>query len=107
MMKKVLFILLLPVFLTGCEVHFGGASYNVPWWVIALPTAAILLAAFIYQGQTISKFWFSCPSCHKRFRPNWLMSAFSIHINDAHIFRCPHCGTRGICDISYNQSETE
>jgi len=99
-MKKIfILVLVLCIVLTlaSCEVHFMGQSYDVEWWVIAAPVAIILILTFIIAGCIISKNEYICPSCKGAFYPAWWKGAFSVHINSARVFKCPHCGKRGFC----------
>lgn len=99
-MKKISFVfsvLFLPLCLTSCEVHWFDESYDVHWWVIAIPTLLILAAAWFFDGKAISKKEYRCPKCQRNFYPTWWKAAFSVHLNDDRVFKCPHCGRKGFC----------
>ena len=97
--KVVLFALLLsaPFALTSCRVHFFAKNYDVPWPVVAVPVAVFTIAAMLIAGKVISSKEYVCPRCGKSFRPGFFPACVSIHIGDARLFRCPHCGERDFC----------
>ena len=94
---SLLSMLALTLALTSCDVHFGDVHYDVPWWVIAIPTVIILLTAFIVGGIIISKKKYVCPNCGYVFSPKFYKAAYSVHLNDDRVFKCPHCKKRGLC----------
>ena len=83
--------------LTSCDVHFGSAHYDVPWWVIALPVSLILLMTYRIGGKIISSHKYVCPKCLESFYPEWWAAGVSLHINDDRYFKCPHCKKRSFC----------
>lgn len=107
MKKRLLFGLFLsvPWVLTSCEVHWGGKSYEVQWWVNAVLIFLILSVTFIVAGLIISKTKYSCPKCNGIFYPKWWKAAFSIHMNSDRVFKCPHCGRRGFCNQVWGDGE--
>jgi DNA-directed RNA polymerase subunit RPC12/RpoP len=107
-MKKVICfttLFFMSITLCSCEVHFGSTSYDVPWWVIAVPVIIFSAVVFYIAGKIISKKKYTCPSCGHTFHPKWWKSMFSVHINSERVFRCPHCGKKDFCHISYNSEQ--
>ena len=52
MMKKenlIIVFILLPL-LTSCEVHAGGASYDLPWYIIAAAAALLTVICLIVSS---------------------------------------------------------
>lgn len=102
MMKKKLFIFLLcmsALLLSSCEVHWFHKSYDVAWWVVAIPTFLIVLITLVLAGTIIASHKYVCPKCGGTFYPNRWQAAFSIHINNDRVFKCPHCGRKGFCKL--------
>ncbi len=102
-MKKLAFgfsIFLLPLCLTSCEVHWFSKKYDVPWWWIAIPTLLFFFCICFFAGKRISKKEYVCPICQKTFYPKWWQAAFSIHVNEDRVFKCPCCGRKGFCKPS-------
>lgn len=98
-MKKsviVWLLLVLPFSLTSCKVNWYDQQYDVPWWVIAVPVVIL----FFVVGKHIASKKYVCPNCYKTFYPKWWKAAFSIHINDDRVFKCPHCGKKDFCSLS-------
>ena len=96
----VVFAVFLTPCLTSCEVHWFNQSYDVPWWTIAIPVTLIFVVTWFFAGKIIAKKEYRCPKCQKNFYPTWWKAAFSIHINDDRVFKCPHCGRKGFCKRS-------
>lgn len=88
------------VWLTSCQVKWFDKSYDVPWWVIAISTALFVLAVWYFAGKIISKKEYICQTCKGSFYPKWYVAAFTIHINDDRVFKCPYCGKKGFCHVS-------
>ena len=104
-MKKLAVVcsaIFLSLCLTSCEVHWFEKSYDVPWWVIAIPTLLILAAAWFFAGKAIAKKEYRCSKCQTDFYPVWWKAAFSVHVNDDRVFKCPHCGRKGFCKPTDN-----
>lgn len=100
--KSVLAVTVLSAFLiffTSCEVHFGETRFDVPWWYIAFPVALILLFVWYFEGKYLAKKKFVCEMCEKSFSPKWWKATFSVHVNEKHVFKCPHCGSKGFCAV--------
>ena len=93
----VVFAVFLTPCLTSCEVHWFDQSYDVPWWVVAIPTALIFVATWFFAGKIIAKKEYRCPKCQKNFHPTWWKAAFSVHVNDDRVFKCPHCEKKSLC----------
>ena len=49
--------------LTSCRVNWFGESYDVPWYVVAIPTLIICGIAFFIAGMSIAKKLYVCPKC--------------------------------------------
>ena len=104
-MRFVGFLLLLPM-LTSCEVRWGGTSYDIPWWMIALPVTVFCVIAFVLGAKWIASKTYFCPDCNRSFHPKrW--NIVSIHINRSRLLRCPYCKRAGFYDISRNTEEDE
>ncbi len=83
--------------LTSCEVHWFSQSYDMPWYVVVIPTALFIIAVTALAGYLISRKSYRCSQCDKTFHPPWHSTVVSIHIGDRRVFRCPHCGHKGFC----------
>ena len=100
-MKKFLTLAALPLLLlslTSCEAHWFGKSYDVPWYVIAVPSIIFVFVVCFILGFTLTKRQYHCPQCAKSFHPKWYAAAISVHMGDKRVFRCPHCGYKGFCN---------
>ena len=98
-MKKICSFLVLAcavAFLSSCKVNgFGGQSYDLPWYVIALFVLAIFLITYLAMLSNT----YICPQCEKEFRPKWHQFSICMHFNGTRLARCPHCGKRSFCKI--------
>lgn len=106
--KRVLFIstLLLSVFsLTSCRVNWFDSHYDVPWYVIAIPTVIIVAIIFLIAGKTIADKLYVCPKCGQKFHPSFWIAMFSLHIGSDRCFKCPKCGRKGFCPIARDNEE--
>ncbi len=103
-LRCLLLVALLPL-LTACTLVFGDTRYDVPWWVILITVGAVLLLILVPALKSTRRVWFTCPVCHKKFKPTAAKLLFSLHVNDHRILRCPHCGKRNMCAPSYDQGE--
>ncbi len=83
--------------LSACEVHFGSESYDVKWWVIAIPTVIFCAIIFFIAGKVITNTEYICPDCGKTFYPKWWQAVFSAHMGNSRLFKCPHCGKKNFC----------
>lgn len=90
-------MLFLTLCLTSCEVHWFDKSYEVAWWVVAIPPVLILAAAWFFAGKVIAQTEYKCPECQETFYPAWWKAAFSVHIGNNRAFKCPHCGKKNFC----------
>ena len=105
-MKKLAFVFItvaLTFSLTSCKVNWFDQKYDVPWWVIAVPVVIFSAIVFFVAGKLIASKEYVCPKCNKTFHPKWWQAAFSIHMNDDRVFKCPHCGRKDFCHISKNK----
>ena len=96
-------VVLLSLFLTGCEVHWNGESADFPWFVIAIPAGIILLIGMAINGARVSSKRFVCPKCYHTFKPKWWRCLLSPHAGDDYLLRCPRCHAREACHPSYEQ----
>ena len=78
---------------TSCKVNWFGASYDVPWWVIAIPVAVILIASHVYLVTRS----YRCSSCGEVFRPKWYDCTAWFHMGNKRMGKCPKCGQVGFC----------
>lgn len=102
-MKKVAIVWLMLVLsfsLTSCKVNWFDQQYDVSWWVIAVPVVIFSVIVWVAAGKHIASKKYVCPKCNKTFYPKWWKAAFSIHMNDDRVFKCPHCGRKGFCPLS-------
>ncbi len=93
--------------LTACEVHWFDKSYDVPWYVIAIPVALFSVVAFWIGGTIISKKTYMCPSCRHRFHPPFWVAMVSIHVNSDRYFKCPRCGKKSFCKITKDEGSDD
>ena len=111
-MKKTLFIIcvFLSLYaLTGCEVHFGEARYDAPWWLVfilfALPF--LILGAVLIISDMPRNFWAYCTKCQNRFyvkkRVPFRFASHSPRDSFEFITKCPCCKERTMCRKSYDQ----
>ena len=110
-MKKVLLIInciLSLSALSGCEVHFGEARYDVPWWLafilFALPF--LIFGAVLIISDMPKNFWAYCTKCQNRFyMKKRVLFRFDSHSRDSFEFitKCPCCKERTMCRKSYDQ----
>lgn len=67
---------------------------------------AVIFAFMLITAADMAKKYYRCLKCGERFRAkanNFLL--FSYFDETEHILRCPKCGKKGICTVSYDQSE--
>ncbi len=101
MKKRILsfaFLLVMSLSLTACEVHWGGNSYDVHWWVIAIPTILFSLLICVPVHRLLISKKYICSVCGKKFRPKWYAFSLWISYLDKHVAKCPHCGAKELCD---------
>ena len=95
--------------LTGCEVHFGEARYDAPWWLVfilfALPF--LILGAVLIISDMPRNFWAYCTKCQNRFyvkkRVPFRFASHSPRDSFEFITKCPCCKERTMCRKSYDQ----
>jgi DNA-directed RNA polymerase subunit RPC12/RpoP len=109
-MKKIRFVILFLLLasmltLTSCRVNWFGESYDVPWYVVAIPTLIICGIAFFIAGMSIAKKLYVCPKCGSEFHPDFWLAMCSMHIGSDRYFKCPKCGHKGFCTVSRNNKE--
>ena len=109
-MKKIFSILILIflmlVTLTSCEVHWFDKSYDVEWYVIAIPVTVFSVIVFGIGGTVISKKKYVCPECRHKFHPSFWVSVVSVHVGSDRYFKCPRCGKRSFCKIARHDGES-
>ena len=101
MKKKAIFVLLICLLMsccTSCQVNWFDKQYTVPWWVIVIPSISIIVISLVWAGKRMTSKRYVCSECGEKFYPKFLQALFSVHLNDAHVFRCPHCGKKGFCN---------
>ena len=86
--------------LTSCKVNWLDRTYDVPWWVVAVPSVLIVGISLWLAGKHISSQEYVCPECGKKFYPTWRQAAFSVHMNNDRVMKCLHCGKKGFCPLS-------
>ena len=89
--------------LTSCTVNWFDRTYDVPWWTIVIPSVLIVAVALWLAGRHISYQAYVCPECGKKFYPMFWQAAFSVHMNNDRVLKCPHCGKKGFCHLSRDQ----
>ena len=109
-MKKIRFVILFLLLasmltLTSCRVNWFGESYDVPWYIVAVPTLIFCCIAFFAAGRCIAKKLYVCPTCGGEFHPNFWLAMCSMHIGSDRYFKCPHCGHKGFCSVSRKSDE--
>ncbi len=91
---------------SSCTVHLGDQSMDLPWWLVTVLSIipALLIVALVAWGTVgeNAKAFYVCPHCHHRFKPGWRI-VFRPHVMDEYSLKCPHCGKRGMCSMSYDQ----
>lgn len=86
--------------LTACQVNWLDEQFTVPWWVIVVPSVAIIAIAWFVAAKHITTQKYVCPECNQSFYPKLRNAAFSVHMNDDRVLKCPHCGKKGFCPLS-------
>ena len=86
--------------LTSCQVHWLDQQFTVPWWIIVIPSVSIIAFAWFVAAKHITSQKYICPECGKTFYPKLKDAAFSVHMNDNRVLKCPHCGKKGFCPLS-------
>ena len=92
-------IVLIPM-LTSCTVNWGMEQYEVPWYILTPPLIIFSAILFTVSTRLIMSYAFRCAKCGKTFHPKWYQAILSFHIGSSRLFRCPHCGHKGMCDVS-------
>ena len=103
MKKLIVFFVVLCVVvfsLTSCQVHFFDQQFTVPWWIIVIPSVSIIALAWFVAAKHITSQKYICSECGKSFYPKLKDAAFSVHMNDDRVLKCPHCGKKGFCPPS-------
>lgn len=103
-MKKLIFLFgvmgVAAFSLTSCQVNLGEEQFTVPWWVIVIPSILIVVIAWFAATKHVVSQKYVCPECGESFYPKWWNAAFSVHMNDDRVLKCPHCGKKGFCPLS-------
>lgn len=85
--------------LTSCTVNWGTTQYEVPWYVLTPPLVIFSVILFTISTRLIVSFSYRCAKCGKTFHPKWYQAILSLHVGSSRLFRCPHCGHRGMCEL--------
>lgn len=96
-MKKILLLsatLVCALILCSCKVNWFGATYDVPWYVIAIPIAIIAVVGYFILMNTT----FICPDCGEKFKPKWYQLSVCVHMGRKRLAKCPRCGRFGYCN---------
>lgn len=106
MKKNLLFnsslILTLMTQLTACTVNWGTEQYEVPWYILTPPLVIFCAILFTVSTRLIMSYPFRCAKCGQSFHPKWYQAVLSFHIGSSRLFRCPHCGHKGMCEVDRN-----
>jgi DNA-directed RNA polymerase subunit RPC12/RpoP len=103
MKKLIVFFIVVCVMafsLTACQVNWLDEQFTVPWWVIVIPSVTIVAIAWFAAAKHITTQKYVCPECNQSFYPKLRNAAFSVHMNDDRVLKCPHCGKKGFCPPS-------
>ena len=98
MMKKIwmiLLLLMLSLSLTSCKVNWFTTTVEVPWYVIAIPVALLLIVSYVILMRHV----FVCPHCKTEFKAKPYQLYVTIHLNGKRMAKCPHCGKKSFCEI--------
>lgn len=89
--------------LTSCNVgvRFGEYRVYVPWYVVWVPTAVIMIIAYIH----IIKGVYVCSNCGNKFSPKWYELYALLHLGSKHFMRCPKCKHKDFFGKSYTEGE--
>ncbi len=68
--------------------------------IIIIPVSLIL--GLVFAGD-ISKTVYACPKCGTRFRAKWYKYLLSVHYGEDKVLKCPECGKKCRCAVSYDQ----
>ena len=97
-MKKlwlILLLLLTALSLCSCKVNWFTTTVDVPWYVIAIPVAALLFVCYII----LMCHTYVCPHCKTEFKAKPYQLYVTLHLNGKRMAKCPHCGKKGFCEI--------
>ncbi len=99
LLSVILFLSVLVFGLTSCQINVNwlGKQYPVPWWMIVIPSIVIIAVALVFSGKHVASKEYVCSECGEKFYPKFFQAIFSVHLNDARVFKCPHCGKKGFC----------
>ena len=100
----VVLIFALAAVLSSCDVHVGSEHWDVEWYVITVPAVLVIALSLLISGKLISKFTYVCSHCGEKFSPTLIQACLSVHIGSSRLFKCPHCGARGFCDLSWRDN---
>lgn len=98
-----LFLALTPL-MTACTVNWGVEQYEVPWYILTPPLVIFSAILLTVCTRLIMSHRYRCTKCGGVFHPKWYQAILSFHIGSARLFRCPHCGHRGMCHVT-NEDE--
>ncbi|MCQ2456838.1 MAG: hypothetical protein MJ096_05725 [Clostridia bacterium] len=83
-------------------INWGTSHFRISWWAGLIFYALILGLGIFIAFKCIKEKWVVCDKCGTRFKVKTLLSNNS---NNGVIAKCPHCGERHECTVSYDQTE--
>ena len=95
-MKKTVYFSITAVcalLLSGCTVNWFDKTYDVPWYVVAVPIILLCIIAHV----TVMSGTYVCPKCGEEFKPKWYQISAYMHMGRSRLVKCPKCGRRDFC----------
>lgn len=74
---------------------------NNPLLLLAILPIAVILG-LVFAGD-MSKTVYTCQQCGTRFRAKWYNFLLSGHYDEDKVLKCPKCGKKHRCVVSYDQ----
>ncbi|MGN0634363.1 MAG: hypothetical protein ACI4JW_10920 [Oscillospiraceae bacterium] len=90
------------------NVNWLGESFEIPFGLGLIGITVILLPfliIMIFTAKSMAKKTWVCQNCQERFNGKWYNFLISQHFDTDYYLRCPHCGKKGICTLSYKQDK--